>query len=51
MIIGFFDLLKAHGAAFVDCCFGDIPDVLSKVGDRIISLSIHIVIEELVPSL
>jgi len=46
-----FDLLEAHGAALVDCRFGDSLAVPSKVGERIIDLSIQIMLEELGPNL
>ena len=35
----------------VDCCFFNLTDVPYNMGERIIILRIHIVMEELVPSL
>ena len=43
--VDIFDILQARGTVLVDLCSGYILDVESKVGERIISLSIYIVLE------
>lgn len=46
-----FELLEAHGAAIVESRFAATPSVPSGVSDRIIDLSIQIMLEELGPNL
>lgn len=46
-----FDLLEAHGAALVKSRFAATPSVPEGVSDRIIDLSIQIMLEELGPNL
>lgn len=46
-----FELLETHGAALVDARFGESSVVPDGVGDRVIDLSIQIMLEELGPNL
>ena len=46
-----FDLLEAHGAALIDSRFGPNDTTPAGVADRIIDLSIQIMLEELGPNL
>jgi 3-dehydroquinate synthetase len=46
-----FELLEAHGAALVESCFGANDSTPAGVSDRIIDLSIQIMLEELGPNL
>jgi len=46
-----FELLETHGAALVESRFSETPSVPEGVGDRIIDLSIQIMLEELGPNL
>ncbi len=46
-----FELLEAHGAALIDSRFNATPSVPDGVSDRIIELSIQIMLEELGPNL
>jgi len=46
-----FELLEAHGAALVESRFAASPSVPAGVSDRIIDLSIQIMLEELGPNL
>ncbi len=46
-----FDLLESHGAALIESRFAKTPSVPDGVSDRIIELSIQIMLEELGPNL
>jgi 3-dehydroquinate synthase len=46
-----FELLETHGGALVESRFAATPSVPSGVSDRIIGLSIQIMLEELGPNL
>ncbi len=46
-----FELLETHGAALVKARFGESSGVPDGVGDRVIDLSIQIMLEELGPNL
>jgi len=46
-----FDLLESHGAALIESRFQETPNVPAGVSDRIIELSIQIMLEELGPNL
>lgn len=46
-----FELLESHGVALIESRFGPTPSVPNGVSDRIIDLSIQIMLEELGPNL
>jgi len=49
--VDLFELLETHGAALIESRFASTPSVPDGVGDRIINLSIQIMLEELGPNL
>ena len=49
--VDLFELLETHGSALVESRFAKSPSVPDGVGDRVIDLSIQIMLEELGPNL